>query len=54
MLLEEKQKLGSEIITIRSIVRVGCHVPFLKIRENGVAMRVGDVYTQGEYPMYTR
>ena len=31
-----------------------CHAPLPKIRRNGVAARVGDVYTRGEYPTYTR
>ena len=30
-----------------------CHTSLPKIRENGVATRVDDVYTQGEYPRYT-
>jgi len=29
-----------------------CHTPVPKIRENGVATGVGDVYTRGEYPTY--
>jgi len=32
----------------------GCHAPLPKIRGNGVATRVGDVYTRGQYPTYTR
>jgi len=31
-----------------------CHAPLPKIRENTVATRVSDVYTQGKYPTYTR
>ena len=31
-----------------------CHAPLPKIRGNGVATRVGDVYTRGKYPTYTR
>ena len=31
-----------------------CHAPLPKIRENGVATRVGDVYTRGKNPTYTR
>ena len=27
-----------------------CHIPLPKIHKNGVAMRVSDVYTRGEYP----
>jgi len=30
------------------------HAPLPKIRENGVATRVGDVYTRGKYPTHTR
>ena len=33
---------------------ISCHAPLPKIRGNGVAMRVGDVYTREKYPMYTR
>ena len=36
------------------ILRKPCHALLPKIHENGVAMRVGDTYTQGEYPTYTR
>ena len=31
-----------------------CHAPLPKIRGNGVATRVGDVYTRGKYPTYIR
>jgi len=31
-----------------------CHTLLPKIRENGVATRVGDVYTRGKYLPYTR
>ena len=31
-----------------------CHAPLPKIRENGVATRVGNAYTQGEYLTHTR
>jgi len=30
-----------------------CHAPLPKMHENGVATRVGDVYTRGENSMYT-
>ena len=33
---------------------VECHAPLLKIRENRVTTKVGDVCTQGEYSTYTR
>jgi len=29
-----------------------CHALLPKMRENGVATRVGDVYTREEYPTY--
>jgi len=31
-----------------------CHAPLPKIQRNRVVKRVGDVYTWGEYPTYTR
>jgi len=31
-----------------------CHAPLPKIRGNGVATRVGDVYTRGKYLTHTR
>jgi len=31
-----------------------CHAPLPKIRGNGVATRVGDVYTREKYPTYIR
>ena len=31
-----------------------CHAPLPKIRGNGVATRVDDIYTRGKYPTYTR
>jgi len=31
-----------------------CHAPLPKICGNGVATRVGDVYTRGKYPIYIR
>jgi len=31
-----------------------CHAPLLKIRGNGVATKVDDVYTREKYPTHTR
>jgi len=31
-----------------------CHASLPKIRENGIATRVGDVHTRGEYSTYIR
>ena len=41
-------------ILILVISPPSCHAPLPKIRENRIAMRVGDVYTRGKYPTYTR
>ena len=48
----EKSKESSTIDV--DVIKGICHAPLPKIRGNGVATRVGDVYTQEKYPTYTR
>ena len=47
-------RMRGELFSTFSFIKSICHAPLPKIRENGVAMRVGDVYTRGKYPTHIR
>jgi len=42
------------IMSVFIYINTHCHALLPKIRENGVAMRVSDVYMRGKYPTHIR